>query len=78
MAGCQPVSLQQLATLIDRLRHAPLTADERSEHLRFFGKCIASEQALAFVLDPAQHPANPQPGTIPSPEELARIVIRMP
>ncbi|MFZ5757301.1 MAG: hypothetical protein ACOY3X_10380 [Pseudomonadota bacterium] len=78
MAGCQPVSLQQLTLLIDRLRHTNLDEAERAEHERFFRKCIPSADALAFVLDPAQHPANPRPGTVPTPEELARIVIKMP
>ncbi|MFZ5724510.1 MAG: hypothetical protein ACOY33_12730 [Pseudomonadota bacterium] len=77
MAGCQPVSLQQLTLLIDRLRNAPLTPAERAEHERFFRKCIPGDDALAFVRAPEQHPANPRPGTVPTPEELARIVLTL-
>lgn len=77
MSCCQYVPLQQLALLIDRLRNASLSDDERAEHERFFRKCIASPDALAFILDPEQHPANPHPGKIPSPDDMARIVIAM-
>ena len=77
MSCCQYVSLQQLAFLIDRLRNAPLTDPERAEHERFFLKCVQTPDALAFVKNPEQHAANPRPGTVPAPEELARIVIAM-
>lgn len=77
MSCCQYVSLDQLALLIDRLRNAPLTAQERAEHERFFRKCVPAPDALAFVLDPAQHPANPAPGTVPDVKELARIAISL-
>ena len=74
MSCCQYVSLQQLEILIDRLRHAPLDEAERAEHERFLLKCVPSPAALALVRDPASHPANPHPGTVPTPAELARLV----
>lgn len=77
MSCCQYVSLDQLAILIDRLRHAPLTDAERAEHERFFLKCVPTPDALALVRDPAQHPANPVPGTVPDPKTLARIVLTL-
>lgn len=77
MSCCQYVSLQQLSILVDRLRNSPLSDAERAEHERFFLKCVPLPDALAFIRDPAQHPANPRPGTVPAPEELARIVIAM-
>jgi hypothetical protein len=77
MSCCQYVSLQQLAILVDRLRNAALTADERAEHERFLGKCVASADALSFVRAPEQHAANPRQGTTPTPEEIARILVTM-
>lgn len=77
MACCQYVSLQQLVIMIERLRGNALGADERAEHERFFLKCVPTPDALALVLDPAHHPANPKPGTIPGADELARIAIAM-
>lgn len=77
MSCCQYVSLQQLVIMIERLRGNALSDTERAEHERFFLKCVPTPDALAFVLDPAQHPANPRPGTIPSAEEMARIAIGM-
>lgn len=73
MSCCQYVPFEQLVILIDRLRRAPLTEDERAEYERFFLKCVPSQDALDLVRDPALHPANPAPGTIPTPEELARL-----
>lgn len=77
MSCCQYVSLQQLVIMIERLRGNALSDTERAEHERFFLKCVPTPDALAFVLDPARHPANPRPGTIPSAEEMARIAIAM-
>jgi len=77
MSCCQYVSLPQLTILIDRLRHAALSDEERAEHERFFRKCVAHPQALSFVLAPENHAANPHPGSVPTPEEMARIVIAM-
>lgn len=77
MSCCQFVPMQQLVILIDRLRHAPLSDAERAEHERFLGKCIPNPEALAFVRAPESHPANPHPGTVPTPEEMARIVVAM-
>lgn len=77
MSCCQYVSLQQLVIMIERLRGNALSDTERAEHERFFLKCVPTPDALAFVLDPAQHPANPRPGTVPSTEEMARIAIAM-
>lgn len=77
MSCCQYVSLHQLVILIDRLRNAPLTPDERAEHERFFLKCVPTPEALAFVMNPAQHPANPHPGTVPDNDTLARIAAAM-
>lgn len=77
MSCCQYVSLQQLVIMIERLRGNALSDTERAEHERFFLKCVPTPDALAFVLDPAQHPANPHPGTIPSAGEMARIAIAM-
>ncbi|MFP5441224.1 MAG: hypothetical protein ACLGHJ_07010 [Gammaproteobacteria bacterium] len=78
MSCCQYVSLQQLVIMIERLRGNALDAAERAEHERFFLKCVPTPEALALVLDPAHHPANPRPGSVPSAEELARIVVAMP
>lgn len=77
MSCCQYVPLQQLVMLVDRLRNATLTDAERAEHERFLGKCIASPEALAFVRDPAHHAANPRPDTVPTSEEIARILLTM-
>ena len=77
MSCCQFVSLQQLTILIDRLRHAALTDAERAEHERFLLKCVPNPDALAFIRAPEQHSANPQPGSTPTPEEMARIVAKM-
>lgn len=77
MSCCQYVSLHQLVILIDRLRNAPLSADERAGHERFFLKCVPSAEALAFVMDPAHHPANPTPGSVPDNETLARVAVAM-
>ena len=77
MSCCQYVPLQQLVMLIDRLRNAPLSDADRAEHERFFVKCVPHPDALAFVRSPQNHPANPQPGTLPTPEEMARIVVAM-
>lgn len=77
MSCCQYVSLQQLIILIDRLRNASLGAADRAEHERFFLKCVPTPDALNFVRNPAQHPANPRPGTIPTPEEMARAIVTM-
>lgn len=77
MSCCQFVSVAQLVILIDRLRHAALSPDERAEHERFLLKCVPSPQALDFVRAPEQHAANPHPGTVPTPEEMARIVMAM-
>lgn len=73
MSCCQYVSIEQLTLLVDRLRNAPLTDEERAEHERFFLKCVPNPDALNLVRDPATHPANPVPGTIPTPPELARL-----
>lgn len=77
MSCCQYVPFEQLVILIDRLRNASLTDEERAEHERFFRKCVPHPEALALVLDPARHPANPAPGTIPTAQELARIVLAL-
>jgi hypothetical protein len=77
MSCCQYVSLQQLVILVDRLRNAALTDAERAEHERFLQKCVPSAEAVAFVRSPEQHPANPEPGTVPSAEDIARILIAM-
>lgn len=77
MSCCQYVSLQQLEVLIDRLRHAALTDAERAEHERFLCKCVPSPAVLDLVRDPAGHPANPHPGTVPSPAELARLALTL-
>lgn len=78
MSCCQYVSLQQLVIMIERLRGDALSDTERAEHERFFLKCVPTPEALAFVLAPEHHPANPRPGSVPSAEELARIVVAMP
>lgn len=77
MSCCQYVSLQQLTILIDRLRNAALSDAERAEHERFLQKCVPSAEALAFVRSPENHPANPEPGTAPSSEAMARLLIAM-
>ncbi|MFP5382739.1 MAG: hypothetical protein ACLGHG_01575 [Gammaproteobacteria bacterium] len=73
MSCCQYVPFEQLVILVDRLRNAPLTDEERAEYERFFLKCIPNPEALALVRHPESHPANPAPGTIPTPLELARL-----
>lgn len=78
MSCCQYVSLEQLVTVIERLRGDALSAAERAEYERFFRKCVPTPDALELVRDPAHHPANPQPGTIPTAEALARLAIAMP
>ena len=77
MSCCQYVSLQQLVILIDRLRNAALSDAERAEHERFLLKCVPVPEALAFVRAPEQHAANPHPGSVPTPEEMARIITCM-
>lgn len=77
MSCCQYVSLQQLVILVDRLRNAALTPDERAEHERFLRKCIASPEALAFVYAPESHAANPHPGTLPANEDIARALLTL-
>jgi hypothetical protein len=77
MSCCQYVSLQQLVILIDRLRNASLTDAERAEHERFLLKCVPSPAAVDFVRAPETHPANPEPGSLPSPEAMARILVAM-
>lgn len=77
MSCCQYVSLQQLAILVERLRHAELTDTERAEHERFLRKCVASPAALDFVLAPEHHAANPAPGSTPSSETIARTLLTM-
>ncbi len=78
MSCCQYVSIQQLVVMIERLRSDALSAIERVEYERFFLKCVPTPAALDLIRDPAHHPANPKPGTVPSAEELARLVIVMP
>lgn len=73
MSCCQYVSLEQLTLLIDHLRNVKMTDEERAEYERFFLKCVPNPEALALVRDPASHPANPNPGTIPALQELARL-----
>jgi len=77
MSCCQYVSLQQLVILVDRLRNAALSDAERAEHERFLQKCVPSPDAVAFVRAPETHPANPEPGTVPAPEAMARILVAM-
>lgn len=74
MSCCQYVSIDHLAALIGQLRNGTLTDTERTEYERFFLKCVPDPAALAFIADPTDHPANPSPGTIPGPAELARVV----
>lgn len=74
---CQHVTAIQLATLIERLRHAHLDDDERARHEKFLLQCVPHPEALAFIRAPEQHPANPHPGQTPDAGETARILIAM-
>lgn len=78
---CQHVSVAQLAVLIGHLRGTSLTPDERARHERFLLQCApqpgAQAEALAFIRAPEQHPANPRPGSVPDPGEMAQIIVAM-